>query len=284
MPTKRKPKQEAPQESKTGARPIWGGAISFGLVNIPVSLYSLERRTDLSFKMIDSRNHAAIRYERVNEETGEEVPWDQIVKGYEYSKNNYVILEEEDFARVAVESSQMIEIEEFVDEVDIDDVYFEKPYIVVPGKRAEKGYVLLRETLKKTGKVGIARVVIRTRESLAAVMPREEGLVVMLLRYDQELRRISDFNVPKGDASDYKIGDKELKLAEQLVDSMATDWEPDKFKDEYREQLLAYIEELADKGRVKKVDHKDREAPDTSGKVIDLADLLSKSIPAKKKA
>jgi hypothetical protein len=154
------------------ARPIWNGTISFGLLNVPVQLYSGERSVDLHFRMLDSRDKSPVRYERVNSETGEEVPWKEIVKGFEYSKGSYVVIDEEDLRKAAPESTETVDIEAFVDRADIDPMYFEKPYYLVPGKKAEKGYVLLREVLEKTGKIGIARVVIRTRQYLAALSAR----------------------------------------------------------------------------------------------------------------
>src|SRR5262245_28255872 len=153
------------------ARPIWTGTLSFGLLNIPVRLMTGERRVDLHFRMLDSRNKAPIRYERINEETGEEVPWKEIVKAYEYDKGSYVVIEEGDIAAAAPDNKESIEIDAFVDAASIAPQYYEKPYVLEPGKKAEKGYVLLREVLKSTGKVGIGRVVIRTREYLALVMP-----------------------------------------------------------------------------------------------------------------
>jgi len=157
------------------ARPIWTGTLSFGLLNVPVSLMSGERKTDLSFRMLDSRDRKPIRFERVNADTGEEVPWKDIVKAYEYDKGSYVVLDEADIKSAAPESHETVEVESFVDASQIDPRYFEKPYLLVPGKKAEKGYVLLRETLRSTGKVGIARVVVRTREYLCAVMPHEHA-------------------------------------------------------------------------------------------------------------
>src|SRR5918992_1254168 len=152
------------------ARPIWKGHISFGLVNVPVVLYGAERRADLSFRLIDSRNAARIRYERVNEETGEEVPWDKIVKGYEYEDGNYVLLSEGELENASAELTRTIEIEQFVDLDEIDVRYFDRPYILAPDKGGEKGYVLLRKAILEAGKAGIAQVVIRARQYLAAVM------------------------------------------------------------------------------------------------------------------
>jgi DNA end-binding protein Ku len=262
------------------ARPIWKGAISFGLVHVPVTLFSLEKRFDLHFKLLDSRTKSTIRYERVNEATGEEVPWDKIVKGFEYSKNNYVILDDEDFKKASVEATQTIEIQNFVDKSAIGDEYFDKPYILVPQKKAEKGYVLLRDILKKSNRVGIAKVVIRTREYLAAMVPREHGLELLLLRFTQELRKLADFDLPAGELSDYKISAKEVELAEQLVDAQTVEWEPESYKDEYRERLLEWIEKKAEAGDMASIEPQDEPEGETSSNVIDLVELLRKSVQA----
>lgn len=262
------------------ARPIWKGAISFGLVHVPVTLFSMEKRFDLHFKLLDSRNKSTIRYERVNEATGEEVPWDKIVKGYEYSKNNYVILEEEDFKNASVEATQLIEIQNFVDKSEIGDEFFDKPYILVPQKKAEKGYVLLRDILSKSNRVGIAKVVIRTREYLAAMVPREHGLELLLLRFAQEIRTLSEFELPKGDLGDYKISTKEVELAEQLVDAQTVKWAPESYKDEYRDRLMEWIEKKAEAGDVASIEPQDEPEGETASNVIDLVDLLRKSVQA----
>ena len=206
------------------ARPIWTGSLSFGLLNIPVSLMSGERRTDLSFRMLDSRDKKPIRFERVNADTGEEVPWKDIVKAFEYDKGSYVVIEKEDIAAAAPESHESVDVETFVDAASINLRYFEKPYVLVPGKKAEKGYVLLRETLKKSGKVGIARVVIRTLEYMCAVMPDGDALVLILLRYPQELVDFDEYKLPEGKPADYRLAPKELEMAEQLIDSMTSEW------------------------------------------------------------
>jgi DNA end-binding protein Ku len=272
-------------------RPVWKGQISFGLVNIPITLYSAEKRSELKFRMLDSRNHARVRYERVNEETGEEVPWGEIIKGYEYDDGNYVLLTDEDFQQVKPESSQTIELEQFVDAKAIDYVYFDKPYYLVPGKRSEKGYVLLRETLRRSGKIGIARVVIRSREHLAALLPEGDALVLDLMRYPQELRRPEEFELPRDEISAYKVSDREIKMAEQLVDSMSEEWNPEAFRDDYRERLLEYIDQKVRQPGAVAARGDDEEAPRPTADVIDLMELLKQSVektgkkpPAKKPA
>jgi DNA end-binding protein Ku len=276
---------EPKKESGTPApgRPIWKGSISFGLVNVPVTLFSLEKKSsEVSFKLLDSRNQAGIRYKRVNEDTGEEVPWDQIVKGYEYSEGQYVVLNDEDFAKVEVEATQTIEISDFVDREEIDDTFFDKPYILVPGKKAEKGYVLLREALKNSGRVGIAKVVIRTREYLSAVSPKGNALILNLMRFSDELRRVNDFKLPDEPPEEYRISERELKLAEQLVESMSRKWEPGQYRDDYRDALMKFIEERAEKGEMAAVRDTERKRPE-SANVIDLAELLRRSMESASK-
>ncbi len=266
-------------------RPIWTGTLSFGLLNVPIQLMSGERRTDLSFRMLDSRNNKPVRYERVNSDTGEEVPWKDIVKAYEYDKGSYVVLDEADIKAAAPESHEAVEIEAFVDAGSITPSYYEKPYILVPGKKAEKGYVLLRETLVRTGKVGIARVVIRTREYLAAVMPQGDALVMILLRYPQELVDASDFNLPSKSAADYRVSAKELEMAQALIESMSGEWKPDDYRDEFRARLHKVIEKrLKQKGVVSAPDEDDSKMPeDAATNVVDFMALLQQSISSKKR-
>src|SRR5690606_35284997 len=177
-------------------RPIWKGHVTFGLVNVPVILYSAEQRSDISFRLIDSRNTARIRYERVNEKTGEEVPWDKIVKGFEYEQGSYVLLSDEEIETTSVEMTRTIEIEQFVDLEQIDVRYFDRPYVLVPDKNGQKGYVLLREAIAESGRAGIATVVIRSRQYLAALLASGDALLLELLRFAQELRDVSDFDLP----------------------------------------------------------------------------------------
>jgi DNA end-binding protein Ku len=265
------------------ARPIWSGAISFGLLNIPVSLMPGARSTDLSFRMLDSRDRNPIRFERVNAETGEEVPWKEIVKAFEYDKGSYVVIEKEDIAAAAPETHESVDVEAFVDAASINLRLFEKPYVLVPGKKAEKGYVLLRETLRKTGKVGIARVVVRTREYLCALMPEDDALVLVLLRYPQELVDLADYKLPSGKASDYRIASKELAMAEQLIDSMTVDWKPDSYHDEFRERLLAIIRKrMKSDGATTQIEETEREE-ETATNVVDFMSLLQKSLDTRKR-
>jgi DNA end-binding protein Ku len=265
------------------ARPIWSGTLSFGLLNIPVQLMSGERSTDLSFRMLDARDKSPIRYERVNAETGEEVPWKDVVKAFEYDKGSYVVLEQEDIRAAAPESHDAIDVEAFVDAAEIGPQYFEKPYVLVPAKKAEKGYVLLRETLKKTGKIGIARVVIRTREHLCAVLPRGDALMLVMMRYPQELVDVDEYALPEGKAGDYRVSPKEMQMAEALIESMESDWKPAGYKDEFRERLHKVIEKRvkAKGGKVRKPEEEPQLHENAATNVVDFMSLLQKSIDAK---
>ena len=267
------------------ARPIWTGTLSFGLLNVPVSVMSGERSVDLHFRMLDSRSNTPVRYERVNAETGEEVPWKEIVKAFEYEKGSYVVLEPDDIKSAASEGREAVEVEAFVDADSIGPEYFEKPYVLVPGKKAEKGYVLFRETLKRTGKIGIARVVIRTREYLSAVMPKGDALMLMLLRYPQELVDVSDYKIPEGAPAKHRISPKEMQMAEQLIDSMSGEWKPGDYRDEFRDRLRKVIEKrLKSKGVVTPpVDEDTQTAENATTNVVDFMALLQKSLASKKR-
>jgi DNA end-binding protein Ku len=263
--------------SKAMARPIWKGHISFGLVNVPVILYSGEQRTDISFHLIDSRNSARIRYERVNEETGREVPWDKVVKGFEYSDNNYVLLSDEELERASVEMTRTIEIEQFVDLDEIDVRYFERPYILVPDGNGEKGYVLLREAIADAGKAGIARVVIRARQHLAALIAYGDALILELLRFSQELRGFDEYNLPGSDLRKYKISKQEIDLAAKLVDGMTADWNAAAFEDKYRSALMKLVEKKIESGETEAIEFDD-DQEDQSPQTINFMDVLKQSV------
>jgi DNA end-binding protein Ku len=262
------------------ARPIWNGTISFGLLNVPVQLHSGERSVDLHFRMLDSRDNSPVRYERVNSDTGEEVPWKEIVKGFEYSKGSYVVIDEEDIRKAAPESTETVEIEAFCNRDEIDPMYFEKPYYLVPGKKAEKGYVLLREVLAKTNKVGIARVVIRTRQYLAALSPRGDALMLDLMRFPQEIVKADEFDLPKGNSKSYRVTPAELGMATQLIEAMTKKWSADDYQDEFRAKLRKIIDEQIARQKGKKVREKTEEAApaEATTNVVDFMELLKRSL------
>lgn len=259
-------------------RPIWKGFISFGLVNIPVVLYSAEKNYDIHFKLIDSRDQSRIRYVRTNENTGEEVPWKDIVKGYEYDNGNYVMMKEEEIKTLVGENAKTITILNFIQKQELDDMYLDKPYYLIPDSKNEKGYVILREALKTTKKVGIAKVMIHTREYLAAVETKENALILNILRYDQELRKENDFSFPLKNLKSYKISKKEMEVAEQLISSMTVHWKPAEYKDEFREQLEKWIEDKIHHEKPKKLKSIKKQA---TSNVINFVDLLKKSLKEK---
>ena len=255
-------------------RAIWKGAISFGLVNIPVGLYSATRPgNDVKLRMLRQSDQSPIKYKRVAEADDKEVAWEEIVKGYEFEKGQFVVLTKEDFDKVNVASNQTVDIREFVDLADIDPMFYDQPYFLAPEKGGDKAYALLREALKKSGKVGIAKVVIKTREHLAAVKPLGNALVLELMHFPDELADPTELNLP-----DSAPGKKELTMAEQLIGSMADKWQPEKWKDEYREAMMKLIEEkVAEPG-------KETSAPKSAGRkatnVVDLVSVLQESLNA----
>ncbi|MGE0471660.1 MAG: Ku protein [Nitrospira sp.] len=267
------------------SRVLWKGAISFGLVHIPVGLYSAEKRNSFDLTMVDRRNMKPIGFKRYNKETEEEVPWDQIVKGYEYEKNRYVILTDEDFRQANVEATQTVDILRFVDEEDIAPMYFDSPYYLAPEARGEKGYVLLRDILKQTHKVGIANVVISTRQYVAALLPVNEMILMNTLRYADEVRDAQDLDIlPKNKR--VGVTAKEREMAVKLVEEMTGEWDPKDYHDTYREDLLKLIEKRIKAGRTEMIGDPEGEAveaPPTRGKVVDLMALLKRSVKDKTK-
>jgi len=257
-------------------RGLWKGAISFGLVNVPVELFAAEKRaSELDLTMLDKRDFAPVGYKRYNKASGKDVAWGDVVKGYEYEHGKYVVLSDEDFRRANVEASKTVEILSFVDLEDIPPQYFETPYYLAPGKRGEKAYALLRDTLHKAGKAGVATVVIRTRQYLAALLPQDDHLLLNTLRYADELREADlDFKEVKPSA-------KEMDLALRLVEDMAGKWEPEKYKDTYREDLLKRIEEKVKAGQTEEITPPSREREGKGAEVIDLMAALRKSVERK---
>ena len=262
------------------ARGLWKGAISFGLVNVPVELYSAQKKSsELDMTMLDKRDLSPVGYKRVNKASGKEVPWDDVVKGYEYKDDKYVVLSEEDFRRANPEASKTVDIQAFVELSSIEPQYFDTPYYLVPGKRGEKAYALLRETLKKAGKAGIATVVIRTKQYLAALIAQDQLLVLDTLRYADELKEASEF---KDKLKDGKITSKELDMAMRLVEDMSDEWKPEKYKDTYRHDLMKRIEEKVKAGETEEITEPEKERrPEKGAEVIDLMQLLKKSVEKK---
>jgi DNA end-binding protein Ku len=253
-------------------RAIWKGSISFGLVNIPIALYPATRREQLRFRLLRKSDLSPVSYKRVAEKDGKEVPWDQIVKGYEYEKGRYVVLKDEDFERVDLEATQTVDIQDFVNIDEIDPMYFYKPYYLEPQKGGDKAYALLRDALEDSKKVGIAKVVIKTRQYLAGVKPEDGALVLELMHFADELADAGKLHLPKK----VEVGKREMNMAKSLIDNMSSKWNPEKYRDDYREALMEVIEEKVEAGG-KEIETKPKKAPKPT-KVIDLVSVLQKSL------
>jgi len=253
-------------------RAIWKGSISFGLVNIPIALYPATRKEELKFRLLRRTDLSPVNYKRVAEKDGKEVPWDQIVKGYEYEKGKYVVLKEEDFERVDIEATQTVDIQDFVDLKEIDPMFFYKPYYLEPQKGGDKSYVLLRDSLKASNKVGIAKVVIKTRQYLAGVKPQDSVLVLELMHFADELADPAKLHVPKKS----ETGKREMDMAKALIGSMTAKWEPEKYHDDYRKAVMKVIEEKVEHGG-EEIEEKPKKAPKPT-KVIDLVSVLQQSL------
>jgi len=261
------------------ARPIWKGMISFGLVSVPVALYPAEESHQLSFSMLDKRDFSPVGYKRYNKTTGREVPWNDIVKGYEYDKDQYVVLTDEDFRRANVQQAKSVDITTFVDADEIPPQYFETPYYLVPEARGQKVYALLRETLRAANKIGVGEVVIRTTHHLAAVVPVGDALMMITMRYADEIREGKAFDFPSRSLKNAGIKPKEVELARKLIDDMAGPFKPEEFEDTYNEDLMHRIEEKVKRGQTQELTKPESEKQTKrSAKVIDLMELLKQSI------
>ena len=253
-------------------RSLWKGSISFGLVNIPVSLYPATRREELSFRLLRSSDLSPVNYKRVAQTDGREVPWGQIVKGYEYKKGKFVVLKDEDFRRVDIEATQTVDIMDFVQLSEVNPMYFQKPYFLVPEKGGAPAYALLHDVLGETKKAGIAKVVIRTRQHLAAVKVQHDALVLEIMHFADELVDVDELNIP---ASKAPTKGRERSMAIALVDQMTEKWDPERYTDDYSSALMALIKD--------KIAHGDKStvAPKKARretKVIDLAAVLKESL------
>lgn len=261
------------------ARSIWKGSLSFGLVSIPVALYPAEKPEELSFHQLDRRDLGPVGYKRINKKTEKEVPWDQIVRGYEYQRGSYVVLTDQDLKRANVESTQTIDIAGFVPADQISPLYYERPYYLEPAKGGGKAYALLRDTLKRSGMAGIASVVIRTRQHLAAVLERNGVLFLETLRWSHEIRDTKDLEVP--DEKHSQASKKEAEMALQLVKGMEEKWDPRKYKDTYADDLMALIRRKVSTGKTTEIDESEP-AKAKKGVVVDLMPLLKKSLEQKR--
>ncbi|MFY9739030.1 MAG: Ku protein [Candidatus Cybelea sp.] len=257
------------------AHAIWSGAINFGLVTIPVKLFTAVKTDDLSFNLLHKTDEGRIKYERVCSVDGKPVPWDEIVKGYEYEKGQYVLLTDDDFAKVNPEATQSVDIVEFVELDKISPMFFDKPYYLEPTKQGRHAYALLREALAESNRVAIARVVIRTKEYIAAVKAIDGALVLELMHWANEIVAPDTLELPENE----KLPEKEMQMARMLIDTMSVDeFEPEKFTNKYRDELLTMIEARAEGKELPKA----KKAPSRS-KVVNLMDVLAKSLEESKK-
>lgn len=263
---------------------LWSGSIAFGLVQIPVALHAAEEPNELKFRQIDAKDLAPVGYERVNKRTGKVVPWEQIVRGYEYEPDRFVVITDEEIAAANVEATHTIDLLAFVELAELDPIYFERPYFVVPTKAGVRAYVLLHDTMKRSGLIGIGNIVIRTRQTLAALLPRGDQLVLITLRYASEVRPVEA--LPVG-ASKAPVTAQEKKMADLLVESMRQPFDPDAYSDTFKDDVMALIAKKIEAGDGRALEPEAPRRAEPTGKVVDLLALLEKSLgkrPAPKKA
>ncbi|CAN7256340.1 Ku protein [Polaromonas sp. LjRoot131] len=263
------------------SRVLWKGAISFGLVHIPVALHSATSESGVNFDWLDKRSMDPVGYKRINKRTGREIAKENIVKGVEYEDGQYVVLSEDEIAAAYPKTTQTIEIESFVPNTEIPFVYLERPYYVAPINKGQKVYALLRDTLLKTQRVGVARVIIQTKQHLAVLVPAGPVLVLNLLRWGADIRSIEELNLPPVGAKAAGLSDKELAMAKQLVDDMTGKWDPEQFTDSFKDDIMALVKRKAKAGKLENVVQPEEsdEADTRSGaKIIDLTELLQRSL------
>jgi DNA end-binding protein Ku len=271
------------EKPKRGARGLWNGAISFSLIHIPVSLHTAARAHEIDLNLLDKRDFAPVGYQRYNKSTGKVVEWNDVVKGYEYEKGEYVVLTDEDFRRANVEASRTIDIQTFVDRDSIAPYYFDTPYFLVPDKNGERVYSLLREALEQSKKLAVATFVLRSRQHVAALMPVDKIIVLNTLRYSQEIQPHPDVVAAVAKKSAGTSG-RELDMALKLVDEMSEKWKPEAFTDTYRDDLMKRIQQKVKAGQTHTLTEPEEEGaerPAGGAKVVDLMSLLEKSLAQK---
>ncbi len=264
------------------ARALWSGAISFGLLNIPVAVLSAKEEERISFRMLDKRNNSPIGYKQYTKSTGKEVDKKNIIKAYEYEKNQFVRITDDELKKVNPKATQTIDIEDFVNLKDVDFLLFEKPYYLVPGKNGEKGYVLLREILEETQKAAVAKFVMHNRQHLVTIIPREDYLILEVMRYQHEVTEVSEVkHLEDYDLSRVRISPREKKAAKALVDEMTAKWKPDKYHDTYQDELRKYIKHKVKVGDIEAAAEYEEAPRSTDTNSADLMALLQKSISKK---
>lgn len=263
-------------------RVVWKGAISFGLVHVPIVLHPGTRNINLDFDWLDQRDMAPVGYQRINKLTGKEIEAEHIVKGYQYEKGEYVLMSDEDFRQANPVATQTVDIACFVRAEEVPAYYFARPYYMVPDKRGDKGYALLRETLRESQRIGLANVVLHTRQHLAAVMVVDDLLVLNTMRYAEEILPQAGLDTPSSDLDAVGVSQREMDMALRLVEDMTEPWRPDQFQDRYREDLLARIEDKIAAGRTHALTEPTRAGgAKRSAKIIDLTTMLRESIASR---
>lgn len=264
-------------------RTIWKGAISFGLVHIPVGLHTATTESGVDFDWLDKRSMDPVGYKRINKRTGKEIAKDNIVKGVEYEDGQYVIISPEEIADAYPRTTQTIEIQQFVDAADVSFVYLERPYYVAPINKGQKVYALLRDTLAKTGKIGIAKVVIQTKQHLAALIPSGDALVLNLMRWGDDVKPQDELDLPKEGARATAPSAAELKMARMLVEDMSGKWDPAQYKDEFKAAVMRLVAKKVKAGKTETVIEPQEETPAYADNVIDLTELLQRSLKGTRK-
>ncbi|WP_322085314.1 Ku protein [Burkholderia sp. BCC1999] len=260
------------------ARMIWKGAISFGLVHVPVQLFPATRTVKPSFRLLDKRSMDPVGYRQINKRTGKEVTREDIVRGYEYEKERYVVLSDDEIRAANPESTQTVDIVTFVDEDAVSFLYLDTPYYLMPDRKGEKVYALLRDALKDSGKIGIAHVVMRDRQHLGALIPVGPLLALDTLRWQEELRPLDELSVPAGDAKRAGVSARELAMAKKLIDDMSGTWTPDEYHDTFRDDILGLVERKVRAGRIEEIEDRPAQTGRTASNVVDLTELLKRSL------
>ena len=259
-------------------RTIWKGAITFGLVHIPVGLHTATTESGVDFDWLDRRSMDPVGYKRINKRTGKEIESKDIVKGVEYEDGQYVIISPDEIAEAYPRTTQTIEIQQFVEAAEVSFVYLERPYYVAPINKGQKVYALLRDTLVKSGKIGIAKVVIQTKQHLAALIPMGDALVLNLMRWGDDVKSVEGLDLPKAGAKSMSPSASELKMAKMLVEEMSAAWDPADYQDEFKAAIMGLVEQKVKAGKTETVIEPQEETPAYADNVIDLTELLQRSL------
>ncbi|QGR85777.1 Ku protein [Burkholderia multivorans] len=260
------------------ARMIWKGAISFGLVHVPVQLFPATRTVKPSFRLLDKRSMDPVGYRQINKRTGKEVSRDDIVRGYEYEKERYVVLTDDEIRAANPESTQTVDILTFVDQEAVSFLYLDTPYYLVPDRKGEKVYALLRDALKDSGKIGIALVVMRDKQHLGALIPVGPLLALDTLRWQDELRGLDELSTPVEDAKRAGVSARELAMAKKLIDDMSGEWTPEQYHDTFRDDILELVERKVRQGRIEEIEERPADRGHVPSNVVDLTELLKRSL------